>query len=102
MAEEKETTGRQLKIRGMNEEDAGEDREAKKESKESESKVWVLVILAVSVLISLLFSLKAGGASWWGRLVSREGRSETSRSVEVESVREGGVGWFGPAVYELD
>ena len=102
MAEEKETTGRQLKIRGMNEEDAGEDREVKKESKESESKVWVLVILAVSVLISLLFSLKAGGASWWGRLVSREGRSETSRSVEVESVREEGVGWFGPAVYELD
>jgi len=50
----------------------------------------------------LLFSLKAGGASWWGRLVSREGMSETSRSVEVESVREEGVGWFGPAVYELD
>ena len=38
MAEEKETTGRQLKIRGMNEEYAGEDREAKKESKENESK----------------------------------------------------------------
>lgn len=101
MAEEKETTGRQLKIRGMNEEDAGEDRGTKKESKENESKVWVLVILAVSVLISLLFSLKAGGASWWERLLSRNEQSDLNQTVESEKVRGGG-GLFGPAVYELE
>lgn len=55
MTEEKETTGRQLKIRGMNGEEVEGSGEVKKERNEDGSKVWVLVVLVVSVLISLFF-----------------------------------------------
>lgn len=100
MVEEKETTGRQSKIKGMNEEEVGEGKGVKRESKESGSKIWVLVVLAVSVLISLLFSLRAGGADWWERLTSRNERGELNQTVESEKMRGGGL--FGPAVYELE
>lgn len=102
MAEEKETTGRQLKIRGMNGEEVEGSGEVKKERNEDGSKVWVLVVLVVSVLISLFFSLKAGEASWWDRVVGWDEGNEQNRTVEPEGAGKRGGGWFGPAVYELE
>ena len=100
MIEEKGTSGRQLKIRGVDEEVVGEGKSVK--SVKKESKVWVLVVLIVSVLISLLFSLKAGGASWWGRVFRRDEKNELNRTIEPGTVERRGGGLFGPAVYELD
>jgi len=99
MNEERELPGRQLKIKGVNTGEEKESGKGSKEKKESENKVWVAVILLVSVLISLMFSLRSE-KGWFTQMFSRK---DTTSSVKVDDgAKESGGGLFGPAVYEFE
>lgn len=99
MTDEREVKARQLRIKGIDGEEAeGEKRGEGK--KEAESKLWVLIVLALSVLMSLLFSLRAE-SGWREKVFGRRDGGE-SQEVRQGGLKEEGWGWFGPAVYEFE
>ena len=75
----------------------------KKEKKEKESKIWVFVILILTALASLLFSMRNGGWSMPRRNENKgTERVETIEEVVKEKDDEGSFSLFGPAVYEFE
>lgn len=82
---------RKLKIRGGALPAKGDQTKEVRE-KETGSKMWVLVILVITVIASLVFSLK-------NRIANRS--NSPVENVEMENPGSGG-GLFAPAVYEFE
>lgn len=89
--EQRQPEQRKLKLGGGLSEKGEVKKEKEEREKETGSKMWVLLILGISVVISLIFSLQKGGL--------RPQKIETN--VEMETPKSGG-GLFGPAVYEYE
>lgn len=107
MEDDKEINGRQLKIKGTEfVSDKSKDKDGgkkDKEKKESESKMWVMLLLVISVVVSLVFSLRAD-KGWFGQIFSGEKKEaalmDTVEGKKVNKSSSGGL--FGPAVYEFE
>ena len=95
---EQEGESRQLKLRGGGLEAVGQknkgDKDGKEKKHESGGKMWVLIILGVTILASFVFSMKDRQA--------KVGFSSQESSQIEEKKEERKWSLFGPAEYEFE
>lgn len=94
----------QIKIKGGDQEQQSEGSDKKEKGKKKKNKLGVLILLIVTVLASLIFSIKAkGGIKGIFSRKNNTGQVENSQVEEVEELESKDSWWpFGKKVYEFD
>ena len=95
---------RQLKIKGGEQEQQSEENNKEEKSKKKKNKLGVLMLLIVTILASLAFSIKAkGGIKGIFSRKNDNKQVETEQVNEVEESSSKDSWWpFGKKVYEFN